>query len=261
MLGIPDLPVKIWRKIAARTASLTIASVCLSVVGSHAMLNGLSAGLGNVGLIASIAIPIGLASPLILMMTIKYFELEIAYERLAATAQLDSLTGSLNHGAFAEQVAGHLEQAGAEATGALLVVDADHFKSINDQFGHASGDKALTRIAGVIAGAVRPGTDLVGRLGGEEFGVFLPHTSPQQASAVAEAIRLSVEQVAFEVDGRKCPLSISIGGTTYWGPARFEELFRRADAKLYEAKHAGRNLVAMETPQRTVQPLRLIRTV
>jgi len=143
-------------------------------------------------------------------------------------------------------VEAYLRKAEDEArlrSGALLVVDVDHFKSINDTYGHDYGDRALKAIAASIRNAVRNG-DMVGRLGGEEFGVLLAGADPGQARAIAERIRSSVADTVF-ASGNARPISVSVGGVTFRKPASYEALFRAADRQLYDAKGAGRNRVML----------------
>src|SRR5690606_16976246 len=116
--------------------------------------------------------------------------------------------------------------------GALLVVDADHFKSINDRFGHASGDAALKLIAAAIRASVRA-SDIVGRLGGEEFGVFLPGAGHAEAHRIAEAVRQAVQMIEFDAGDERCTLSVSVGGAVSGQAIGFGELFRSADQRLY----------------------------
>jgi diguanylate cyclase (GGDEF)-like protein len=124
------------------------------------------------------------------------------------------------------------------------MIDADNFKAINDLFGHDAGDEALTIIARSIRAVLRAG-DLVGRMGGEEFGVFLPGADQQSAHAVAERIRRSVNLAVFAPDGRQRSLSVSVGGVVFTGQAAFSDLFRIADQRLYGAKQTGRNRVTI----------------
>jgi diguanylate cyclase len=195
-------------------------------------------------LISATVLPIILAGPLFCYLTLKMRELAIANHRLHRLASTDALTACLNRGAFSAIVGEWLdtEPADTERTCALLVVDADHFKNINDNHGHDQGDEALKIIAAAIRSAVRDG-DLVGRLGGEEFGVFLPGASEVSARAVAERIRISVSKSEFKPRDRRCTISVSVGCATLERPSDFSELFRVADERLYMAKRAGRNRV------------------
>jgi diguanylate cyclase (GGDEF)-like protein len=193
--------------------------------------------------LVDIFLPIGLAVPMLLFLTIKLRELAIAHSTLALHASTDSLTGVLNRGAFTALVEGYLTEVRAEERrGALLVVDADNFKSINDSYGHAHGDEALKAIARAIKGMLR-NVDLVGRIGGEEFGVFLRQADLVTAQAIAERIRTAIERIDFAPDGKRFRLSVSVGGAFFDGDITFSELFRIADQRLYGVKQSGRNRV------------------
>ncbi len=134
---------------------------------------------------------------------------------------------------------------GTDRGGALLVIDVDHFKAVNDNFGHESGDDALKLIAGSIKGAVREG-DIVGRIGGEEFSVFLPAAPPALMKLVAERVRLAVSELAYSPQGELHPLSVSVGCAAFRFKTTFTDLFRHADKQLYDAKHDGRNRIAID---------------
>jgi diguanylate cyclase (GGDEF)-like protein len=195
--------------------------------------------------VTDIVLPTLLAVPLLLYFSMKLRELAIANQRLAIFALTDGLTGVLNRAAFWTLVESYLADETApveQRFGALLVIDADDFKSINDRFGHDRGDEALVAIAGAIRSTLRA-TDIVGRLGGEEFGVFLPGTVPGDIRTIAERVRRAVANVRFTPEGRPHPLSISVGGTAFSETLPFAELFREADRQLYAAKQAGRNRV------------------
>ena len=126
----------------------------------------------------------------------------------------------------------------------LLILDIDNFKAINDLYGHHAGDEALTIMARSIRSVLRDG-DIVGRMGGEEFGVFLPGVSEDEAAAGAERVRRSVNLAVFAPEGQRRDLSVSIGGAVFTGKTTFTDLFRIADQRLYGAKHAGRNVAAI----------------
>ncbi|UUP17143.1 putative diguanylate cyclase YedQ [Nitratireductor thuwali] len=211
-------------------------------------------------LLSAIIIPIVLAGPLFFYLTLKLRELVIANYKLADAAAIDFLTNCLNRGAFSKHVEDWLIHRGGEeclASGALLVIDADHFKKINDRFGHHEGDVALKAIAGAIQSVVRK-DDLVGRLGGEEFGVFLPGATEHAAAGVAERVRQAVCDVAFLPRGKECKLSVSIGCAAFDRKTGFSELFRVADERLYEAKNAGRNRVVLGALGEAQQPVPLL---
>ena len=194
-----------------------------------------------------VVIPLLLAPPLLFFLLDKTRQLAIAHHELLDVASTDALTNVLNRRAFTEMVGEYLkrvEDTAVPSHGALLVVDVDHFKAVNDNFGHENGDHALQIIAKTIAESLRD-TDLVGRLGGEEFGIFLPLHTPERTSVVAERIRLAVNEADFFADGRRHGLSVSVGGVTFDAPASFVDLYRSADERLYKAKHNGRNRVEL----------------
>jgi diguanylate cyclase (GGDEF)-like protein len=156
------------------------------------------------------------------------------------------MTGMLNRENFFAALDGSRRRSDR---GALLIIDADHFKRINDSFGHLTGDDALLEIAAAISRGVRNG-DVLGRIGGEEFAAYLVGATDQEAKLVAERIRHEVELVRFRPGGeRTIPLTVSIGGTACAAEATVSELMRAADRKLYEAKNAGRNLAIFEPVQ------------
>lgn len=202
-------------------------------------------------ILTDIFVPIVLAVPLLAYFTSKLRELAIAHQRLTIHASTDALTQVMNRAAFSTLVDAYLAEARRaedKPTGALLIIDADNFKSVNDRFGHDRGDEALVAIARAIKSMLR-GADLVGRLGGEEFGVFLPGATSEQAAAVAERIRQQVREAAFEPAGAPHPLSVSVGGAVFEQRLSFAELFRLADQQLYAAKRGGRDRVAIAPAQ------------
>lgn len=241
-----DLPRRAWRHIYRVTTAITAASVALSIILTNVFMETFSAGINLQGLAVSIITPMALGGPMTLFLMIKHEQLRHANVRLEHLASTDWLTACLNRGAFTRAVTRHLDRlTGSMPGGALLIIDADDFKSINDRFGHHHGDQAIQLIAAAIRQSV-DARDLVCRLGGEEFGVFLADADAGRADRVAERIRHTVGTVDFVPDGRACPLSVSIGGATYdAGPAVFDDLYRLADTHLYRAKNTGRDRVAI----------------
>lgn len=197
--------------------------------------------------IVDIALPTALAGPLLFLLMFKMRELAIAYAELLVVASTDSLTDVLNRRAFTVLAETYLERDDrVHVSGALLIVDADNFKSINDKLGHERGDMALRIIAHAIRDTLRGG-DLVGRIGGEEFGVLLPGTDSAEAAAAAERIRQAISDTVFKSKGIVWPLTVSVGGVTFHLPASYDKLFVVADGNLYDAKEKGRDRVSMGT--------------
>ncbi|HEU5261610.1 MAG TPA: GGDEF domain-containing protein [Gemmatimonadales bacterium] len=154
----------------------------------------------------------------------------------------DPLTGLRNRREFDRALAKHSAgQPPAIAT--LIYADLDHFKRLNDTFGHGAGDSALRHIARILEGAVRD-KDLVARIGGEEFAIWMPHTPIESGLEVAERIRHTVERTTWHWNGDTYPLTLSCGVAAYPDSVReVANLRSTADAALYRAKQAGRNRV------------------
>ncbi len=172
------------------------------------------------------------------------FALSIAYERNAAklrrAAMYDALTGLLNRGAFEELSRQKL--AGSDAC-AVIVFDIDHFKRINDRYGHAAGDEALRQCA-ALCRETAADDHVVGRIGGEEFAVFMCNARPEDVALLAERLRLAVDAAIFHCGDRVLRLTVSLGCCWRQSPAsEFEAMMHEADAALYRAKDAGRNRV------------------
>jgi len=165
-------------------------------------------------------------------------------DQLRQQAATDELTGLWNRRHFMQAGRQEIERARRYGQSlALLMIDADHFKRVNDQHGHAVGDATLKRLAQIIRETVRE-VDIPGRLGGEEFAVLLPNTDLDNAGAFAERLRQTIEQHAPEPSERIPPITVSIGVTAYHSTlSSFDELLRIADDALYRAKEQGRNCV------------------
>jgi len=165
-------------------------------------------------------------------------------ERLRELATRDSLTGLFNRRHFLELAELQLEKSARSGTQlALCMFDADHFKAVNDEHGHATGDDVLKAIARAAESAVRGG-DVLARIGGEEFAVLLPNTEQGDAAGVAERIRIAVESLAMQgEEWQRIHPTVSVGVARSTPGNDIEELIRRADAALYRAKESGRNRV------------------
>jgi diguanylate cyclase (GGDEF)-like protein len=165
---------------------------------------------------------------------------------LQNASRYDALTGLLNRRAFDEALAAEVQRSRRLGeTFSVLMLDADHFKEINDRDGHAAGDRALQHLGTLLAAHMRD-IDRVGRYGGEEFVVLLPGTSEADAAVTAERLREKVQALPPRWQERPLPLTISIG-VAQWRAAGDDvaAVMARADAALYRAKEAGRNCVRM----------------
>jgi diguanylate cyclase len=167
-------------------------------------------------------------------------------ERLRRLAARDELTDTLSRGRFFEVVREELSRATRYSRPvALAMLDLDHFKSINDRFGHRAGDDVLRAIAGLMTRGLRS-QDQVGRYGGEEFAILLPETPLEAAREVLERTRQAIEELRFEFDGKQVTVTASVGVVALRADEPIEAALARADAALYRAKGAGRNRVVAE---------------
>jgi two-component system cell cycle response regulator len=167
--------------------------------------------------------------------------------RLEQLAQTDPLTQLLNRRALTERITAEMERAlRYDSTLALLMIDIDHFKKVNDTFGHLVGDDVLRDVGQLLLDTIRV-SDIVARYGGEEFLILLPETDEAGAVSFAERIRTAVEDHAFARGGENPPLRITSSvGVAVFPAARIEnveDLLSRSDAALYRAKADGRNRV------------------
>lgn len=173
-------------------------------------------------------------------------ELEMrATRRLYESAMHDPLTGVYNRRYLDDHLAAEFAFAARHGTAlSLLLIDADHFKRVNDTWGHAAGDAALRTLAGHLQRSVRS-EDMIARFGGEEFAVLARETSATGALAVAERIRKSVERTPVQLEaGKTVSLTVSIGVVHMGGTRAYlsaHALLEAADEALYRAKEAGRN--------------------
>ena len=170
--------------------------------------------------------------------------IETQSRRFIRLAREDHLTGVLNARSFYEIGDELFKLARRDQTSlSILYLDIDYFKQVNDTFGHHNGDVVLQEVTRVIASAVRD-SDVLARIGGEEFNVLLPETDGKGAKVLAEKIRILVEQTPVKLDDKEISVTLSIGvAILQESDSGFEILQQRADQLLYDAKSRGRNRV------------------
>lgn len=172
----------------------------------------------------------------------------LLHAQLVSQARIDPKTGLLNAATWRHEADAELSRAVRTRTPlAVAMIDLDYFKKVNDTFGHLAGDVVLRDLAGTLQRSVRD-YDLVGRFGGEEFTLLLPHTDPDEATQVAERIRDQVSRQVIVIDdghgGLELRVTVSVGVAALTGSRRdLNELIAAADNALYKAKNAGRNRV------------------
>src|SRR5438477_174237 len=173
------------------------------------------------------------------------------FRRVASQAATDALTGLANRRSFDDELA--LEWRRAERVGdslALLLIDLDDFKSINDGLGHQAGDAVLRRVATILGSGARQ-VDLAARYGGEEFALLTPETDLLGATKLAERLRAAVEEATIVLpNGSELSVTASFGVAVKGELERAEQLVSAADEALYEAKRDGKNRVVVADPQR-----------
>lgn len=168
-------------------------------------------------------------------------------QELWALAHLDPLTTLPNRRAFRDAAMLKLAEAQtAHRPCAVVAIDIDHFKRINDAYGHGAGDTVLRRVADIIKAPLRPDADIAARMGGEEFTVLLPDTDAEAAMAFAEKLRRRVEQTVVVAGDSEIRATISLGIAMNRKTSNLDDLINRADRALYTAKRSGRNKVATE---------------
>lgn len=173
---------------------------------------------------------------------IAHRELKSALRQMAEKAVRDELTGLYNRHQFSETL--YAQIAVAQGTGSplgLLIIDADHFKQVNDEYGHLAGDKVLKAFSKIPENCLRK-ADFIARYGGEEFVVLLPNTDLLTLKKIAERIRTFIESLVFDDIAQGFGVTISIGATHFRPFEKAEQVLERADSALYQAKEAGRNL-------------------
>ena len=213
----------------------TVASVLLSLLVTYLALGESRFAVG--------AIPATLV-PLLVAPVVSYLgfsqtrEIHLLNAKLTRMVNHDTLTQLYSRSFFFEKAAND----DAPERASTLMIDAHNFKSINDTFGHEVGDAALKHLSKTIKDAARK-SDVVARLGGEEFGVYMVDTDYQTAMMIAEKIRVAVQENPLDVKDMEIQMSVSIGLAKRHEDDNINSVIRRADAALYDAKNTGRNRV------------------
>ncbi|MCF6232903.1 MAG: GGDEF domain-containing protein [Rhodobacteraceae bacterium] len=233
-----------------KALGVTVVSVALTFLVTICVETLLFGQVKNTSVAMSLVIPPIIAFPVSLFVFGKNDQLQLAlgqlhkmHEKARKLAKIDLMTGLLNRNSFIARFENRRRSAGK---GALLMLDLDHFKQVNDNFGHQQGDAAIVAVVDCLVQTTRE-EDVLGRLGGEEFGVFLAHVDAGQARDLAEHIREAVEGIRFEPKpGLFHPLTISIGVVMVEGVQLIDDLIHVADERMYVAKQSGRNRVVTE---------------
>ena len=187
-------------------------------------------------------------------------QLESMLHHVESLAITDPLTGLFNRRRFADVLRREVAVTRRYKNSlALLMIDLDHFKIINDRFGHDSGDEVLRAIAAALSSGLRE-VDLAARYGGEEFAIIMPHTTKTNAEIVARRIAAQIGSLVHEFQGEKVSLTASLGiaDVADLSEANAENLVKAADVALYEAKRSGRNRIVLFEEHMLLAPTNLV---
>jgi diguanylate cyclase (GGDEF)-like protein len=202
----------------------------------------------------AVGVPLIVTPPIAWVLVSLLLKISRMEEEMRDLASYDSLTGLLSRHAFFESANSHVSLANRnKSLFAVMLIDLDHFKTINDQYGHPAGDAVLRLFADVVNSVARR-SDIVGRLGGEEFAIILPTTSTEEALEFSSRLNKAVDQAVLKFGDAIIDYTVSIGLTAS-STARvnnLDNLLTRADLALYQAKRNGRNqtLVFRESVER-----------
>ena len=216
----------------------------------------------RVAVLVTLGVAISLVTIVFALPFVTLLQRSMRHAQLLNASRIDSKTGLLNAGTWEREAASEVARAVRTRTPlALVLIDVDHFKMVNDLHGHLAGDKALRAIAHVFQIFLRD-YDLAGRFGGEEFAVLLPQTSAADARQIAERVRLHIAETPISISddpaAEPVQITVSMGvaalGRTWERTtgSQLTDLLAGADRALYQAKNAGRNHVVMVTDTETV---------
>jgi diguanylate cyclase (GGDEF)-like protein len=226
------------REVWSFTALLTAFAVMLPLAVVWTVLSLSPANFSGAfiasGMIIAGIVPL-LITPPIAYMVLNLIRIQADMIRIVdARIMFDMMTGLFNRNHFLDSVRA------SQANGPIMIVDADHFKSINDSRGHAVGDEALRILANAIKQCVGE-AGMVGRLGGEEFSIFMPGKTITEGFAMAEAVCASVRELHPLISGKRVKLSVSIGASFHRAANMIGHSLKEADDLLYRAKAEGRD--------------------
>ncbi len=232
---------------AARAIFITAGCIAGALIFNYLLFRATGLPFVWTGVVSAVVVAAAIAAPLVALTALRERELAGLRLKLNRVSSTDHLTDCLDGAVFTALVdafrAGASGKSGPNR-GALLIIDVDHFREVNARFGRSWGDEVLRVVSDVIRASVRRG-DLVGRLGGEEFGIFLPGARRENAEDVAERVRGVIADTLFEPAGKRCPLTVSVGGIVFEDQLIFDDLVAAAEEQLLSAKNAGRNRTAM----------------
>lgn len=241
-----------WKIVAQRSLSYLIMVLALAETLVVVYFAWQGAERVYSGMIQTAAVTLIVGTPFVVHMMAQNERLTMLMRRLEKISSTDDMTGLLNRKRFLSEVEAKLAAKPiGRSAGAFLFLDADHFKTLNDTYGHALGDRIIAFLGDRIRSSVRT-EDLAGRLGGEEFGVFLSGVDSKRAKIIANRLRLKVQAAGLEMDVEGLRLSVSVGIAVHRPGVKLPQLMSEADECLYAAKDAGRNRVIVRDAMKIV---------
>ena len=235
------------------TAIAMTSSLALTMA---AMLRRNQQGLGlqmDIGALISIGVALLVTPPMAWVIIDLLLRVHRDEQEMRSLASYDSLTGLLSRHAFFDTSTNYVSLARREKNSfSVLIIDLDHFKQINDRYGHPAGDAVLKLFADVVNSVARR-SDIIGRLGGEEFAVVLPSTTAAEATEFSERLHQAINKAVLKYNDHAIRYTASIGLTEFDPESEdsIDDLLARADLALYQAKQSGRNQTATFNPQLT----------
>jgi len=236
---------------------ITLIAVVASLAATMAavtLLNDQGYGLHTeIAAILAACIPLLVTPPIAWFLVDLLLRVHRVEQEMRALASYDSLTGLPSRHAFFDSAHNYVSLAQREKNPfSVMIIDLDHFKSINDRYGHPAGD-AVLKLFGDVVNSVTRRSDIVGRLGGEEFAIVLPSTNTSKALEFSERLHHAINQAVLKYKGSAIRYTVSIGLSEFDTDSEdsIDDLLARADLALYQAKQSGRNQTATFNPQLT----------
>jgi len=237
--------------VAILTLLMALASLLLTLIAVHLLNNlGFTLRTDTASLLAG-GVAVLVTLPFAWILVGMLLRLHRDEQEMRSLASYDSLTGLLSRHAFFDNANNYVSLSKREKKPfSVLIIDLDHFKQINDRYGHPAGDAVLKLFADVVNSVARR-SDIVGRLGGEEFAVVLPSTGSGEALEFAGRLHQAIDKAVLKFNGSAIRYTASIGLTEFDTDSEdsIDDLLARADLALYQAKQAGRNQTATFNPQ------------
>jgi diguanylate cyclase (GGDEF)-like protein len=230
----------------AAVASLAVTATAVTLLNNY----GFDIKL-NVAAAFAIGVPLVVTPPICWLLVSLMFRIYHIEEEMRCLASYDSLTGLMSRYAFFDNANNYVSLARRERNiFSVMIIDLDHFKLINDKHGHPAGDAVLKLFADVINSVARR-SDIVGRLGGEEFAIVLPSTSNLEAIEFSGRLHNAIDKAVLKYNGAAIKYTASIGLTAYdpGSSDNIDDMLARADLALYQAKRSGRNQTATFNPE------------